>query len=199
MAKDTTLDTPAPGPAPALSAEQFAQLLQVVAQNKQTLDADALATILRETAEGTAKAMQRAMKPENQTHPGKSVFSHPDGDQVMPKPPLPYELYWNGYPVHKFPETETWREWLLQSNMPPAGEYTVVRNDASRMKVTIASERDVNGKPTKVMVTFPVPRADKDKIPPKTVLIAQMLDPTHAKTAFIKAMTEQLTEMFGEA
>jgi hypothetical protein len=72
-------DTAVAAPAPQLSAEQFAQLLQAISANKSSLDVDALQTILKETAEGTAKAMQKALKPENQTHPGKSVFSHPDG------------------------------------------------------------------------------------------------------------------------
>ena len=185
--------------APALSPEQFAQLLQVVANNKQTLDAESLATILQETAQSTAKAMQKALKPENQDHPGKSVYSHPDGDLAMPKPPLPYELYWLGYPVHKFPETETWAEWVAQSNIPSAGVYTVIRNDGSRMQVTVEAEYNAYGKPTKIMVKHPNAREDKDKIPAKTVIIAQMRNPADPKTAFIASMQEQIAAMFGES
>src|SRR5687768_16777064 len=38
-----------------------------------------------EAQSATAKAMQKAMKPENAMHPGKSCFSHPEGDMAVPK------------------------------------------------------------------------------------------------------------------
>ena len=181
--------------APVLSAEQFQQLLQAVVTQRASLDVDTLQTILRENSQSTAQAMQKAMKPENPFHPGKSVFSHPDGDEKVPKPPLPYELYWQGYPVHKFPETETWQEWLLQSNMPGPGEYPVIRNDGSVMKVKVEAETNANGKMTKVIVTHPAPREGKDHIPSKPVILAQMCDPKNAKQQFIKAMTDQFEAM----
>jgi hypothetical protein len=193
---DSVEDNPV---APALSAAQFQQLLQALGQKQTPLDAESLQTILKETAEGTAKAMQKALKPENQDHPGLSVFSHPKGDREMPKPPLPYELSWNGYPVNKFPETETWSEWMAQSNIPGRGEYTVLRLDGSKMKVTVATETDADGKPTKVIVTHPVAREDKDKIPPKTVILAQMQDKDNPRAAFLKSMQSQLAELFGES
>jgi hypothetical protein len=60
MAKSDS-DTAVATVAPQLSAEQFAQLLQAIGANKTSLDVDALQTILKETAEGTAKAMQKAL------------------------------------------------------------------------------------------------------------------------------------------
>ena len=186
--------------APQLTAEQFAQLLQAIASNKAAgLDAESLTTILEQTAQSTATAMQKAMKPENADHPGVSVFSHPTGDKAMPKPPLPYELFWNGYPVHKFPETETWKEWLAQSNLPGPGNYTVLRNDGSKMVVTVEAEFNADAKMTKVLVKHPTTREDKDKIPPKPVIIAQMLATGDPRGAFIAAMQEQIGGMFGES
>lgn len=183
-------------PMPMLTQEQFAQLLQALTQQKApSLDAD----MLREILASQAAAVQKAMKPENTDHPGLSVFSHKDGDLKMPKPPLPYQLFWNGYPVHKFPETETWKEWLVQSNMPGQGTYSVIRNDGSKMLVTVTAETDADGKPTKLTVTHPNTREDKDKIPSKPVIIAQMLDPANGKQQFIKAMQEQFAGMFGES
>ena len=186
--------------APVLSAAQFQQLLAALAAKPSTsLDAESLQAILKDTAEGTAKAMQKAMRPENSEHPGLSVFSHPLGDKLMPKPPLPYELSWNGYPVNKFPETETWSEWMAQSNIPGRGEYTVLRLDGSKMKVTVTTETDADGKPTKVLVSHPIAREDKDKIPPKTVILAQMQDKDNPRAAFLKSMQAQLAELFGES
>lgn len=186
--------------APQLSAEQFAQLLQAIATNKASgLDAESLTAILERTAQSTATAMQKAMKPENADHPGISVFSHPLGDKAQPKPPLPYELFWNGYPVHKFPETETWKEWLAQSNLPGPGNYPVLRLDGSKMVVEVKAEFNADGQMTKALVTHPVTREDKDRIPPKPAIIAQMHAKDDPKGAFIAAMQEHIGGMFGES
>jgi hypothetical protein len=142
--------------------------------------------------------MQKAMKPENTDHPGLSVFSHRDGDRATPKPPLPYELSWNGYPVNKFPETETWSEWLAQSNIPGKGEYTVLMLDGNtKMKVTVETETNADGKPTKVIVRHPMSREDKNNIPSKTVILAQMHGKDNPRAAFIASMQKQLEEQFG--
>lgn len=198
MAKrDEVIDEPMT--APALTSDQFAQLLQAIAGSRTSLDADSLATILRETSEATAKSMQKALKPENSDHPGLSVFSHPDGEKAVPKPPLPYELFWNGYPVHKFPETETWSEWLAQSNMPGPGKYTVLRSDLSKMVVDVTAELNADGAPTKVLVTHPMNREDKDRVPPKTAIIAQMHGKDNPKAAFLASMQAHLAELFRES
>lgn len=176
--------------------DKLIQLLTIQAQTQKPLDADALAEILDRTQKTAAGAMQKALRPENDTHPGLSVYSHPEGDRSKPKPPLPFELFWNNYPVHKYPETESWREWELLAQLTP-GEYTVLRKDGTRMTVSVAGERDADGKVTKLMVTFPIQRAEKELVPPKSVLVYQMLHNDNPKQAFVEAMHEHLDSMLG--
>lgn len=56
------------------------------------LSASDLKSILVEVAAGQRKAM----KPENDTHPGISVFSHPEGEVAHPKAKLAREVHFNG-------------------------------------------------------------------------------------------------------
>lgn len=144
----------------------------------------------------TAKAMQKAMKPENQDHPGVSAFSYPEGDVKRPRPAVPYEFYWNGYPIHKFPETEHWRELELILQVQP-GEFNVLRKDGSKMPVTVRAERDADGKITRVDVEFKVSRSEKDRVPPKTVIIHQMLNQGNLRRALVEGMNEHFTLVMG--
>lgn len=141
----------------------------------------------------TAKAMQKAMKPENDTHPDISCFTHPD----HPKGDLPFQCFYNGYPCHMFPETEHWREWELMKQLTP-GEYTVLRKDLSLMAVSVKGERDANQKLTKVEVIFPISRAEKELVPAKTVLLYQLVHDGPPKKKFLKAMNEYMQILIGE-
>ena len=48
--------------------------------------------VLKEILSHNATAVQKAMRPENQEHPGLSAFSYPEGDQQKPKTTLPFEV-----------------------------------------------------------------------------------------------------------
>jgi hypothetical protein len=173
--------------------DRFMMLLEVLAQRKdEAITPDALKEILA----NNSTAVQKAMKPENETHPGKSVFSYPEGDVARPRPELPHEFLYNNYPMHKFPETEHWRELELACQVVP-GTYTVIRRDGSRMTVEVKGERNADGKLTKVSVEFPVSREDKGLIPPKSVVLYQLLHNEHPKKAFVEAMTEHLNLVMG--
>lgn len=176
-------------PATLTADEKFERLLEVLAQQRAGggMDPETLQKIL----EANAGAVQKAMRPENSQHPGISCFSHPEGDQKHPKPPLPYQLFWCGYPVHKFPETETWREWELSAQLQP-GEYTVIRKDGSKMTVTARGERDADGQVIKLEVSHPMTREDKHLVPPKTVVMWQMIHPDNPRARFVEAMQEHL-------
>ena len=186
---------------PSFSDEQFNTLIQVLAaktpENAQGgMDLAAIKTLLEGTAQVSAQAMQKAMKPENNEHPGKSVYSYPEGDVAHPRPVLPYEFWWNNYPCHMFPETEHWRELELMGQVQP-GEYTAIRRDGSLMAVSVVAERNANGTITKLSVTFPVTREDKYLIPPKAVVLYQLAHPGHPRQRFVEAMTEHLALMMG--
>lgn len=152
-----------------------------------------------ETQQATAKAMQKAMRPENEFHPGKSAFSYPEGDVARPKVVPPFEFWYNGYPCSKFLETEHWRECELMAQVSP-GEYTVIRKDGSKMAVSVTGERDADGKLTRVNVVFPVSREEKWLVPAKSVVLYQIAYAGMGKTPkqlYLEAMNEYLAQMFG--
>lgn len=174
--------------------DKFELLLQALVNQKQ--DQGITPDTLKEILSTQATAVQKAMRPENDTHPGKSAFNRPGGEVADPKPVLPHEFWWNGYPMHKFPETEHWRELELACAVQP-GEYTVIRRDGSRMAVTVKGERDADGKLTKVSVEFPVLREERALVPPKMVTLYQILHNDNPKKAFVEAMTEHLALVMG--
>ena len=182
---------------PSFSDDQFQQLIGVLASNKidsgNGIDLAALKVLL----EGTALATQKAMKPENQVHPGISALSYPEGDRDRPRPVLPHEFYWNGYPVHKFPETQHWRELELMAQVTP-GEFTVMRKDFTPMAVKVTDEKDANGKTTKLRVDFPISREERGLVPPQIVLLYQLVHADNPRRRFVEAMQEYLQMMVGE-
>lgn len=150
-----------------------------------------------EAQTATAKAMQKAMKPENETHPGVSAFSYPEGDVKHPKVTLPFQFFYNNYPFHKFPETQHWRELELASQVQP-GSYTVLRKDTSKMVVTVTATKDADNKIEKLELSFPVLRDEKGLTPPQSVLLYQVVN-SHKppKRAFLEAMQEYLIQTLG--
>lgn len=188
MAKDTG-ET-----ATATTDDKFLMLLEVLSKQQAGVTAEAL----REILAANATSVQKAMRPENDTHPGISAFSHPDGDHAHPKPPLPFEFYFNQYPVHKFPETETWDEWALAAQVVP-GTYTVIRNDLSKMTVEVKGERNADGQITKMEVIFPVLRSEQSLVPPREVFLYQLIHNENPKQAYLEAMQRRLTRMAGSS
>ena len=59
---------------------------------------DILAAVTSSATESGAEGMRRAIKPDNPTHPGVSVFSFPEGDRARPKPKLTRETFFCGSP-----------------------------------------------------------------------------------------------------
>lgn len=171
MARETTTETPAV----AMSAEQFAALLNTVKDSAAAGQMDRLEQILLRTAEVSAQTMKRALKPENDHHPGVSAFSYPEGDFAKPRPTLDHEVYWNGYPVHQFPETWHWLELELLSQIVP-GEYFVSKaNDEGTQPISAKGEYDADGKLTKLTVIAQCSRDEQRTAPPATVWLYQML------------------------
>lgn len=174
--------------------DKFELLIQALMSRKsEGLSREDLAEILA----SNSSAIQKAMKPENDTHPGLSAFSHPKGDRAMPKPPLPFQLFWNNYPASKFPETETWAEWEMYAQLTP-GEYTILRRDGSRMTTKVEGERDADGKLTTVRVTFPVSREEKWLVPPTYVHLYQLIHNDNLRQRFVEGMQQYFALTMGE-
>ena len=187
--------------APTLSADDKFELLiaALTARQGETLTKDALEDILTRTAQVSATSMQRALKPENQDHPGVSVFSYPEGDKARPRPTLPFRFFYNNFPVHKFPETHHWRELELASQLEP-GTFTVLRKDGSPMQVEVTADRDPKGVITEIKVAFSVAREHKDHIPAMSVVLYQLAHKgDHPRKRFVEAMQEHLRLLFEDS
>lgn len=185
----------------AFTDDQFNQLVAVLSVNRGNggMDPAQLEQILRSAAEASAKAMQKAMRPENEHHPEISAMSYPEGDRLKPRPILPYELWWNGYPMHTFPETEHWRELELACLLKP-GEYTVLRKDGSKMTVSITAQKNADMKVIRLDVAFVESREEKGLTPPKMVTLYQIVNGEESvptKLTFMRAMNEYFTICFG--
>lgn len=183
---------------PTLTAdEKFERLIAALtAKRDDGLTKDDLKDILTSTQTVTAREMQRAMKPENPTHPGKSVFNYPEGDEVRPKVRPAFDFFYNGYPCHKFMETIHWREAELMAQVQP-GEYTVIRKDGTTMAVSVTAERDANQVITKLDVRFPVSREEKWLVPPMLVVLYQLVYPDAPRKRFVEANAEHMDLVFG--
>jgi hypothetical protein len=175
------------------SPEDVIALAEMQAEQRKQAATDA--------QQATAKAMQKAMRPENETHPGKSALSYPKGDVAQPRPVLPFELWWNAYPMHQFPETEHWRELELAAKLQP-GEFTVIRKDGSKMTISVAATRNADNAITRLDATFPEMREEKALTPPKMVSLYQMVHGGTGKPPrqlFLEGMNEFYTIAFGDA
>jgi hypothetical protein len=183
--------------APILSDEQFAQLLGAIgkANTGSGLDAE----LLRDALRGAAVAAAEHAKPIDKPHPGKSVFNYPEGELARPKPVPPFQFLYNGYPCTKFMETEHWRECELMCDVVP-GEYSVIRTDGSKMAVTVKGERDADGNLTKIDVVFPVSREERVLVPPKAVVLYQLVHANEKspRQLFVEAMTEWMNITLGD-
>lgn len=176
--------------------EDVLELAQLQAEQKRNEATRASADAAKVAADHTHKLAN----PSNKVHPAKSVFSYPEGDVAKPRPVLPFEFMYNGYPFHKFPETQHWRELELAALVQP-GDYRVMRKDYTDMKVSVTAERDANEKVTKLEVRFTVSREDRDKVPAQAVVLYQLVH-AHAgrsvKRLYLEAMQEWLTITLGD-
>jgi hypothetical protein len=175
--------------------EDVLGIAELQAEQKQQASASALHDAARVAADHTEKIRN----PSNKIHPAISNFSYPEGDVAKPRVTLPYEFLYNGYPCHKFPDTEHWRELELMAQLQP-GEYRVICKDSSQMQVSVTGDRDANGKLTKIDVRFPVTRENKSLIPPKSVVLYQMVyaGQKTPKRLFVEASNEWLNITFDE-
>ncbi len=174
--------------------DKFELLIAALTAKKEDgITPDALKDILS----AQATAVQKAMKPENAQHPGHSCLSYPEGDLARPRHTiLSHEFVYCGYPMSKFPETEHYRELELAEQVRP-GTYRVIRKDGSDMEVLVTGDQNPKGELTKVTVTFPISREEKWLVPPKAVVLYQLVHSDHPRKRFIEAMNEWLAITMG--
>lgn len=138
----------------APTAEQWAQMMAVLSSNKEA-DMEVAATI-------HAKAMKKALRPENEVSPMISIYN-PRGETQYPRP-KPTHIFQQGpYPIcsPQDYETVTATEIELCNQLKP-GDYMVTKADGLDVKVTVKTEFESNGlKPYRT--TLLMPMADDDQ------------------------------------
>lgn len=125
----------------APSMEQWADLMDKLTSNKQ-LDIENAAII-------NAQAMKKALRPENELHPGISVYN-PRGEQKYPRP-KPTQIYM----LAKYPicdpgnyDTTTYSELELLNQLKP-GIYPITKSDGLTVNVLVKTEYDGADRPYK--------------------------------------------------
>jgi hypothetical protein len=125
---------------------------------------------LQADADRSAKATKRALRPENDTHSGISVYN-PKGE---PWPTMPYEGIWIVEPVNQDNQS-TVEEIRLFMQLEP-GEYKCERSDGSVIKVTVKVERnDFDGRISRKTVWFDTRNHLRHNLPSKAAMMRDMI------------------------
>lgn len=169
----------------------FDQLKDLLGQHTNTngLTPDVLESIMAKTAEMSAEAMRRSLKPENTHHPEISAFSYPEGERARPRPSLPFELLWKGFPIHKELSVSAWWELEQLRELTP-GTFTCLRTDGTPMTVTVTATYAADNKTVaSLSVDFDCTRETRPLIPSPYVLAYQMTHPDlDPQESFTEAM-----------
>jgi hypothetical protein len=160
----------------ALTADQFKELLAAAAGNKP--DREQQIEFIRMQAEANAEANRKLLKPENATHPGKSVYSHPEGEQAKPKAAFTFpKVTWGGFPVPHESSTVAEVEGL---NALTAGRYFVGKADGTKIEINVVDEFDAQGVAVSRAVNFNA-KVHKDGLMPLVQMCRDMIAQAKAK------------------
>lgn len=150
---------------------------------------------MRKQAQYDAEAHQRVTNPSREDGPQKSVYSYPEGDYVRPRPDLKCEMFWMGHPIR---QDTAEAEMLELCNRMEPGEYLITKMDGSQAKLTVEGQRDVGGKLTRLLFTFPcLSRDNKNTWPSDVAMLRQALGlagDMNALHAEILRLKQQLQE-----
>ncbi len=146
----------------------FAEMQEVCRGIAERKEADQQAQ-----ADRNAKATKRAMRPENETHPGVSVFN-PAGDVARPRPELRCKMFWTGVPLEQ--STLTYDEIERLNKLTP-GAYRCMKGDGTPFEIRVEAERDTaTGQVDKLKVNFRVRGYDKHNHLGMLAYLDQMLE-----------------------
>lgn len=142
-----------PGPAPTMA--MWSMLIDALKSNKEA-DTEVAAMI-------HAKAMKKALRPENEVSPMISIYSYPEGDTLRPRPKPTHIFMMGPYPIAepKNYDTSTVTEIELLNRLTP-GDFTVTKADGIAVKMSVITEFESNGR-TPYRTTLRIPMADDDQ------------------------------------
>jgi len=126
---------------------------------------------MKKRAQYEAEAYERLEEKENTKHPGISVFSHPEGEQLRPKAKLRCKMVWVGEEL--WPETETPDEIALLNSAEP-GIFTYHKTDGTLETLTITADRGPAGNVTALSFGFPCRGDNKHNQPSKIAMLREV-------------------------
>lgn len=141
-----------------MPAMTFDQLLALVQAGRMSAS---------EIAEISATAAAKAKKPENIVHPGKSVYSYPEGEVAHPKPFLKCRMYFASSPMERV--TMTPAEVEAANSLTP-GHYRVTKMDGSTAVIEIRGQVNSNQELDRLWILFPEGDTDKNLYPGLSIL-----------------------------
>ena len=163
MAKQTTETEPT---APAMTSEQFSQVLATIAQSIGGTNA-----ALVEQIGDITKAVQK-QRPENVAGPEISALN-PLGERDHPRPELPCPKVWlGGFPIDR--EQSTREELELINRLQP-GEYTVTRVDDETERVPVAFLKDDMGRLAQIRIGINKGREHRHLWPKLAVILKEIV------------------------
>lgn len=136
-----------------LTPEQFAALAGGRADSDD---------VLRKQAQFQAEATKKALRPENEQHPGISVFRPNGRDDTLQ---LKCKMTWVGYPLDA--DGVTPEEIAALNEIDQIGEFPYHKTDGSLEKFTIRGEKDAHGRWSALHFSFPCRGINKHNQPSK--------------------------------
>jgi len=151
---------PTQPPPPPISSDMQALVSALVTgiTQAQASSADAIKDAL-----GNAASMAREPIPENKIDPGKSVYSHPDGDAKTPRTKLRCPMFLGIYDEHGAakPAFEIYEDTCteverIELNKLRHGVYPgIERNDGVKATWRVVQQMDDNQQPTRLIIAVP--------------------------------------------
>lgn len=165
----------------------------ITMENIMLMMVDALAKIAAGQTNAQMVATQaldqaaRQQQPDNRFAPGISVYN-PQGDLQYPRPKLKCPMF---IPWEAEEESATFEEIELL-NLLESGDYSVKRNDETRVPVTVKISMNNNGKADRLLMNSETSFNDDNHwmMPGLTVILRQILATRpHTKLAAAKILT----------
>lgn len=176
----------------APTAEQWAQLMAALGASK-IADVEIAADI-------HARAMKKALRPENEVHPGISVYN-PQGERDHPRT-RPSHLFMMGpYPIAdpgNF-DTVTKTEIELLNALEP-GSFPVTKADGTMVKVHVKREYQTDGTtPYRTWLHMPIANDEqKESWPPLVQILTEILTgeaPAQSYERYARMLAEKDAEI----
>lgn len=129
---------------------------------------------MKRRAQFEAEARKQLDEIENKTHPGISVYSHPEGDRLHPKDPLKCPMWWVGYEERA--ETLTPQE-IDYLNRAKPGTYMFTRLDGSRETLNITPKLTLDGQLESLSFQFACKGDKRHNLPSKVQMLREIFGP----------------------